>query len=131
VGGARPGATTRYLLSRDALELAADSRRIVWTEAAAGEDSTLLAWRPGEPSSVPLHTIPGRARHLRMWAGLVTWEQPTGDGDAWGYDFTTGTARPLAAGPGRQTQAVLVDETLAWADDRSGRWELRLRPLVR
>lgn len=51
----------------------------------------------------------------------VVWAE---GGDLWLYDPTTGDKGPIVVGPGTQTEPVLADGQLIWADDRGGDFDL-------
>jgi hypothetical protein len=124
----RPG--SRYLLAGGATALAMDARRTVWAVPSGAGHAELMAWDHRARHAVLLARVPGPVASLTLSAGAVAWTRDTGAGvDIWRYDLANGRVTPVTQAPGDQVSPVFVGDTLYWADNGSGHWELCARTL--
>ena len=122
----RPG--TRYLLAGGATALATDARRTVWAVPSGAGHAELMAWDHRARHAVLLARVPGPVTSLTLSAGAIAWTRATAAGtDIWRCDLAGGRATPVTQAPGDQVSPVFVGDTLYWADNGSGHWELCAR----
>ena len=125
----RPG--TRYVLGGGATALAMDARRTVWAVPSGAGHAELMAWDHKARHAVLLARVPGPVTSLTLSAGAIAWTRATAAGaDIWRCAPAGGHATPVTQAPGNQVSPVFVGDTLYWADNGSGHWELCARTLT-
>jgi hypothetical protein len=116
----------------DGTAVAIDRDRIVWAAAVGHHTTSIVAWDRRQERSVVLTRLPGTTSSLSLSRSHAVWVVTTqsSGSQVWAYDFRTGNAYPVSTAGGRQVDPVIVAGSVYWADDRSGRWELRSRSLL-
>ncbi len=123
----------RHKLAAAGTAVAIDRHRILWAAPVGRRSSAVVSWDRHSSRSTVLCRVAGAVSSLsvsRRYAVWVTTRKATGP-QVWAYDFGAGKAFAVGAGDGRQVSPVIVADTVYWADDRSGHWELYARSLQR
>ncbi len=121
----------RYKLAAAGTAVAIDRDRILWASQAGRHSTAVVSWDRHSRHSKVLCRVVGTVSSLalsRRYAAWVTTRKATGS-QVWVYDFGAGKASTISAGDSRQASPVIVADSVYWADDRSGHWELYVRSL--
>ncbi len=122
---------TRYQLAASGTAVTMDEKRVVWAARSGRRSTAIVSWNRRSSHSTLLCRLPGTARSLSLGDRYCVWTMKSGGdlGDVWAYDFERRRASPVSVREGRQVSPVVVGDTVFWADDRGGTWELYQRAL--
>jgi hypothetical protein len=118
-----------YQLATGATAVATDGQRVVWAARAGSGETAIVAWNTTSNASKEIYRARGAVSSLALSNNVVVWQQGTGNGDVWAYDFNRRRAYAVCDNDAEQECPVLVGRTAFWADKRSGQWELYGRVL--
>jgi hypothetical protein len=117
---------TRFRLAARGTAVAMDRERVLWAASAGRHSTAIVSWNRRSSSSKVLCRLRGAGSSLSLSSDAAAWvvdRKATGP-QVWSYDFELGKATPVSEAGGRQVSPVIVADSVYWADDRSGRWEL-------
>ena len=129
-GSYRDATPTKLAPAGTAVAIGRD--RILWA-ARRPHSTSVVSWDRRSSRSTLLCRVDGAVSSLSASPRYAAWITG-GKGAApqvWAYDFDARRAFAVSPGDSRQASPVIVADTVYWADDRSGDWELYARPLGR
>lgn len=121
----------RFKLAAAGSIVAIDRDRVLWATAAGGHATALVSWDRHSRRSTVLCRVAGSVSSLALSSRQAVWvttRDATGP-QIWAYDFGADRAYAVSVAAGRQASPVIVADSVYWADDRSGHWELYARSL--
>lgn len=122
-----PAGTGFYLTRDDNVQRAPDvsGNVVVWEEYRAGRASVVYAYFLDTGETRLLSRTPGNNRNPSVDGHLVAWENDADRArDVWAYDVTNQTEFPVALGPDRQSDPLVLDGRVYYREHRFNVWDL-------
>lgn len=122
-----PAGTGFYLTRDDNVQRSPDidGNLVVWEEYRAGRASVVVGYFLDTGETRLLSRAPGNNRNPSVNGSLVAWENDADRArDVWAYDATNDTEFPIALGPDRQSDPLVLDGRVYYRELRFNVWDL-------
>lgn len=102
-----------------------DGNLVAWEEFRPGRPSVVVAYFLDTGETRLLSKTPGNNRNPSVQGNLVAWENDADRArDVWAYDTTNATEFPIALGPDRQSDPLVLDGRIYYREYRFNVWDV-------